>query len=235
MKKKSPRSLEIFDGDINSKTFSLFFDKALQVDTETDGLDFRKYKLEVITLADLDSNVVMIRHPWSCKTNLSQLLESQRTTKFFHHADFDLRFIKAWTGIEVYGDIECTKTLMKIVHPELESSGLGSSLKNILGLKIDKKIDHRKWKNEKYSARQKEYMAGDVLYLYDLYKKLETELASRDMNTLLRYTDIMDFIRIKAFAEVEGFLGLWEYRQPTPKESLTARLWWQEQKEKLRC
>ena len=89
--------------------------QSLCADTETDGLDFRKDKLRLVQLCTSQNRVYFIREPSENSPNLRNILADPTKTFVFHSADFDIKTIKAWMAVSITGNIECTKTLMKIV------------------------------------------------------------------------------------------------------------------------
>lgn len=147
-------------------------------------------------------------------------------TKVFHNALFDTRFLKATCLVETQ-EVECTKTMMKILHPEI-SSGLGSTIETIIGDKIDKEISHKDWEAKKLSDRQIEYAVLDVLYLVDIYNLLWSELFHIKVNQDRShfYKEIMDAILLKGYIEVEGYTDLFDYQQTPEKTTKRYREWW---------
>jgi len=220
---RRPKTLRVIDHDFPTDLRdSLIQEDYLSIDTETDGLDPRQDALRIVTICTKDNAVFIIRNPDKESQGLKLLLTDGFSTKIFHHAAFDLGFIKAGTGVDVNGPVECTKTLMKICHPELPS-GLGNTLKNILGVKVNKKINHKEWKLDSLSARQKEYVSGDVLYLLPLLTELKRVAR---FGILRRYADIMTVIRLKVSVELEGFIDVFTYEQAKVIDTMNARTWW---------
>jgi ribonuclease D len=222
MKKKSS-SLEIFERDLPNRVTNSLIHQSLQIDTETDGLDYRKDKLRAVTIANTDNQTYIVKEPdWNSENLKEAIGYNLILPRVFHHAFFDLCFLKAGLGINPPQTIHCTKILMKMLYPDI-LSGLGSSLREILGVKINKKIDHSKWKNQEWSARQKEYMVGDTLYLYDLCAQLCAELT---LEQSILYDEARKAIKSKVIIEVEGYTDLLDYSQVSAKESKRLREWW---------
>lgn len=165
----------------------------------------------------------MIRNPRPDSKNLATVLASPIPVKIFHHAAFDLRFIKAWMRMEPKGRIECTKTLLKIIHPEFRS-GLGTALGKLFKVHLKKvQFDHGHWNDHELTKEQLSYAANDVLYLHLLLKKLKTDAS---WAALAKYERAMKVIPEKAFMEVEGYIDLWDYPQLAHKDALDYRNWW---------
>ncbi len=222
-KLKGLKSLEVYDHDLPYDiAIGYVKSKYLAVDTETGGLNYREHPLHLVQVANPDGQVAIIKNPNSESYNLIQLLQDGRISTIFHNAAFDLAFLKMGLMAEVGTNIHCTKTLMKIGFPQY-SSGLGSALRNILDITINKKIDHTKWDQDDLSTRQLEYAAGDVVYLYRLLKVLKTACSPRQYNI---YSRAMQVIRLKTFTEVEGYTDLFQWEKEHQEVSEQNRLWW---------
>lgn len=199
--------------------------ESLSIDTETTGLDYRKDTLKLVQISTDTGRVYMIRDPDATSYNLIAVLGCPLPFKIFHHAMFDLRFLKSGMRVDVGGRIECTKTLMKICHPEMQS-GLGVSLRKIVDVVIDKKIFREiknDWDAEPLSRKQVLYAAGDVLYLHKLLRKLKLDCKWHDLE---RYASAMTAIRRMASLQVEGYTDLFDYRQNAYDTTLEQRNWW---------
>lgn len=164
----------------------------------------------------------MVRFPsGEYSVNLVLLLLQKHLTWIFHHAMFDLRFIKAGLHITPQGPVECTKTMMKIVRPDLPS-GLGNALKAILDVQIDKKIRHD-WAKQDLSERDLEYACDDVLYLHDLLSALRLQMVPGDTHTYELATGV---IQAMSQLEIEGYTDLFVYEQDPVEKRNQQREWW---------
>lgn len=199
--------------------------EALAVDTETTGLDYRKDKLKLVQIATDTGRVYMVRDPDHTSLFLNCVFQCPLPAKIFHHAMFDLRFLKSGMRLDVAGKIECTKTLMKICHPE-HRSGLGVSLREVIKVSIDKKIFREiknDWDAEPLSKKQVVYAACDVLYLHKLLKQLKLNCKWHELE---RYSTAMAAIRRIASLQVEGYTDLFDYPQNSYEKTLEQRNWW---------
>jgi ribonuclease D len=163
----------------------------------------------------------MVRNPTTESGRLVDLFRSEHQW-IFHHAYFDLGFIKADLRVDLDGPVHCTKVLTKIVSPTTRS-GLGSACRDHLNIHLNKKIVHGQWGNETLSKRQIEYAAADVLVLHPLFKHLHAKLTLRQ---LVIYANTMEGIKAKVVAELEGYTDLFDYRQENSNASLSNRAWW---------
>ena len=223
MKMKGLKSLDTYTHDLPIEVaLALDKEKFLAIDTETGGLAYREAPLLLVQIATPSGQVLIIKQPNEHSVNLIQVIQNGTTALIFHNAAFDVAFLKMGLMAEVGANIHCTRTLMKIVFPQ-HSPGLGTALKNILDISINKKIDHSKWSNLELSERQLEYAAGDVIYLYRLLKVLKTACSPRQNHI---YSRAMHAIRIKTFIEVEGYTDLFQWEKEHQQVSEQHRLWW---------
>ena len=223
MKIKGLKNLKIFEHDLsNQATQELSQEKYLSIDTETGGLDYRKDPLLLIQIANSIGDVFIIKKPNKKSNNIISLLQNPETTLIFHNAAFDIAFLKSGLITEIAGNLQCTKTLMKILFPRY-SSGLKRTLKNILNINLNKNIDHSKWNNKELSKRQLQYAACDVIYLYRLNKVLRTTCSPREYNI---YCKSMEVIKLKTLIEVEGYTDLFQWEKENQDKNRQNRIWW---------
>lgn len=225
---RRPKTLRVYEHDLTPQALqSLHEEKILAVDTETGGLDYRNDPLLLVQICTQDGRVYMIRKPSPNSSRLKRLLANEHIKKIFHHAMFDLRFLQAQLTMYIphsYGyGIHCTKTLMKIRHPHM-ASGLGSALKRILEVKVDKNISHDNWDAEELDPKQLVYAANDVLYLHELHNKLTTEMG---IDKHLTYREAMMGICISARLQVQGYTDLLVYAKDDYETVKANRDWWQ--------
>ena len=82
-------SLKIFDHDLDTRTANMLCSQSvLQIDTETEGLDFRKHKLMLVQIATKARRVYVVQNPNITSFNLAMVLESQYPKKIFHQSTF---------------------------------------------------------------------------------------------------------------------------------------------------
>lgn len=221
---RSATSLEVFEHDLSNSAFNHLIDqKNISIDTETGGLDFREEPLLLVQICTVKREVFMIRRPSWQSTHLQDLLTSlPGPTKTFHHMLFDYRFLKKGLGIDLGGKVDCTKTMMKVFHPELKA-GLASSYRNILGLIVSDSKAKSNWNAHTLDLEQLQYAAEDVMDLRLLAAKLYTLANIRDQTI---YNRAIFTIRSKASLEVEGFTDVLDYEQNEYELTLQQRTWW---------
>lgn len=159
----------------------------------------------MIQICTPDKRCYVVREPNMESYWLLALLTHAYSTKIFHHALFDIRFLKRWLGIDIAGPVECTKTLAKFIYPG-EPSGLAKIVRARYGIKLPHISDYN-W-DGKLSAKQKEYIVGDVLYLNDILKDLKREATHEQLS---RYPLAIRTIRNKVILEVEGYEDVLDY------------------------
>ncbi len=198
----------------------------LQVDTETDGLDFRRDKLRLVTIANTLGDVVLIRNPNHRSNNLKAVLENANL--IFHHAAFDLRFLYWWCGIKPHPNaVRCTKVLSKMARPS-NSSSLYKVVPEVLGVDAfkDKTVTLSDWNVKKLSAEQITYACTDVVHLLDLDLTMH-KILTKGMKQTFRTA--CEAATLAAFVEVEGHVDTLSYEgQPNPK---LGQLWEKRKKE----
>src|SRR5688500_3235048 len=92
-------NVRIVSGDVPQ-----FFARAVEVsaraylDIETTGLNYKKDKIGSIQLFDGASSVVVLRPPFAGMKVLNGILSNRSIKKVFHHAMFDLRFLRVGLG-----------------------------------------------------------------------------------------------------------------------------------------
>jgi ribonuclease D len=218
------KNVKVFYHDFDERTANaLCAQQYLQVDTETDGLDFRKHKLRIVQIGTSNRSVYIVREPGPVHVspNLHKVLNHSYPRKIFHHAAFDTRFILAYMNTNVM-NVECTKVLMKIMHPHLKS-GLFESVENLLHVTIpDVPVDYKAWAVEELDGNQKEYICNDVLYLQELWHLLAQQITPEQFNI---YIKALTALEQKIYLDVAGYDDLLDYPQNTYEEALSKRAW----------
>lgn len=158
---------------------------AVAVDIETSGLDWASDTIASVQLAVPSGPIEIVRiDSVTVPHKLVDLLESVQCLKVFHHAMFDLRFMRQAWGIRA-SRIACTKVAAKLQDP---SDAIGHRLINLLdhylGVRIDKSQQVSDWLRPEWSAEQIVYAANDVRYLVPLLYALLSKLRRDDLERL---------------------------------------------------
>lgn len=147
-------------------------------DIETTGLDWESDRIATcqVHVAKIGTEVVQIHDGKPAR--ILQLLTSSQLQKVFHHAAFDLRFMR-WRWDCEPQNVACTKVLAKILGPNLPPHhyGLKYLVKRHLDVDLDKDLQTSDWTAPALTQEQAAYAAGDVENLIPLIDRLN-ELAS---------------------------------------------------------
>jgi ribonuclease D len=134
-----------------------------------------------------------------------------------------MRFLKAGMDVDPSPKrTECTKMLMKTVHPELKA-GLAASLREILNERISKAETMTDWLADELTDEQLWYGASDVIFLPELLQKLHNDCKAPQLR---RYRTAMTAVCIKAGLQVEGYTDLLDYSQDETEVTIANRNWW---------
>ncbi|MGP9788039.1 ribonuclease D [Glutamicibacter sp. 287] len=191
--------LEIHSGDLTQNAFDqLAHQKILACDTETSGLNWQADKLGIVQLYSPFSGTHIVRAVEGKPAKLlCQLLEDSKTRKVFHHAPFDLAFLKAAWDVDVR-NVACTKIASKLLWLSDETDhSLKTLLERRLGVNISKGVVRTSdWTVARLSDEQISYAAQDVRYLVPLLESLESGLA--DLDRLNLFQECCDFLSTRA-------------------------------------
>jgi len=177
--------VRVSEGDIDHEIFDIALAaETIGCDIETTGLDWASDEIGTFQLA-VGNHVVVVRPRGSRPELLSELLRRPEVSKVFHHAVFDLRFVRAQWGV-VPRSVKCTKIAAKIMRPghDAEDYSLRSLLSTELGVHIDKSERLSDWTST-LSADQVMYAANDVVHLAQLWRRLLSTSPSREKRDLL--------------------------------------------------
>ncbi len=155
------------------------FKDSIAVDTETMGLDLHRDRLCLVQIGDGKGNAYLVHiQPDTEPKNLKALLTDPAILKIFHFARFDVGKLKADLHIDC-APVYCTKIASKLFRPSQEKHSLKVLCAQHLGITLNKEQQMSDWGVAELSEEQKEYAAGDVLYLHALKEKMD-ELLKRE-------------------------------------------------------
>lgn len=170
------------------------------IDLETSGLDFRVAEIGSIQVL-VDRTVYVMRPPFSDSHNIRRILADNQVKKIFHHAMFDLRFIKHFIGGE-QSNIACTKIASKIAYPERNSHTLFELVREHFGIILTKELRGTNWLSEKLSPEQLNYAAGDVVYLKPLLELLVEQARNAGRASIVQKS--FDYIPTRVVLDVQS-------------------------------
>lgn len=169
------------------------------------GLNPHRDRLCVLQLSngDGDAHLVNFEPGKYDAPNLKKLLSDKTTQKIFHYARFDLMAIYKFLGIELE-NIYCTKIASRLCRTYTDNHGLKDLCKELLGVQISKVQQTSYWGTNELTNEQKEYAAGDVLYLHQLRDKLNQMLEKEGRIELHR--ECCDFLMCRVKLDLMGWL-----------------------------
>lgn len=168
--------------DLSIKEKEYFFEQGyVCVDTETTGLNYLNDKLCTIQLFCEEYSVIIKFDEYQDYANLIEVLYSDKVTKIFHNAVFDVSFLMKNLNMNDFGKIVCTKIASKIVNGLEHNNSLKPLLKEYLNVEINKSEQLSDWSKSVLSDSQKEYAINDVKFLYRLWNELYIELVKREL------------------------------------------------------
>jgi ribonuclease D len=207
---ESREALSISEGDVSAAG-----DRAARSagvvawDIETSGLDWRADRIATCQLFVPGHGVELIRVESRVPIRLRHLLCDGGIAKVFHHAAFDLRFMRHhWDAVPQR--IGCTKVAAKLLEPSADpgSHSLKPLVERCLGVILDKGEQRSDWFAE-LSDSQLEYAAADVRYLLPLLRRLSVDLRARGLEKLAERC--FEHIPTRVELEVGGYGDVFAY------------------------
>lgn len=177
---------------------------SIAIDTETMGLNLQRDRLCLVQLCAGDgaAHLVQISAQQPPPKNLSAMLADKNIEKLFHFARFDLAILKRHI-CPVAGPIFCTKIASKLARTYTDKHSLAELCRELLRLDISKQQQSSDWGAPLLSAAQKDYAAGDVLYLHQLKEHLVLMLERIGRLELAR--SCFDFLDTRINLDLAGF------------------------------
>jgi ribonuclease D len=149
-------------------------------DLETSGLDWKRDRIATCQLYIPNDKVYIIQVQERIPTNICKIVKTENVIKVFHHAMFDLRFMRNQWSLRA-NNIVCTKVASKILYPQKRNHSLKALLCEHLSIRIIKDQATSNWSSEILDNAQVRYAVNDVLYLLDLSSKLIDHLKTDNL------------------------------------------------------
>lgn len=204
-------SVELVRGDVTASFDSEVRETGIVAwDIETSGLDWALDQIGTCQLRTPSGSTQIVQMDGSIPERLGSLLEAERVTKVFHHAPFDLRFLRYHWKVAPR-NIACTKILAKIVTPGLTTKeySLKPLLERHLGVRIDKGQQVSDWLASSLSDEQLKYAATDVEYLLPLLELLLSEARAVGAADLVEAT--FQYIPVRVETDIRGCGDVFAY------------------------
>ena len=179
------------------------------VDTETTGLNLSRDRLCLIQIGISRNECHLVKFDKSefqkegKYKNLVNLLNNKQIKKIFHYARFDLAVIKKFLKINCE-NIFCTKIASKLVRTYTDRHGLKDLCKEILEIDLNKSQQSSDWSASDLSKNQIKYASHDVIFLFDLKKKLHEMLKREDREEISE--KIFSFLQTRVELDLSGWI-----------------------------
>lgn len=177
------------------------------IDTETKKLDPHTGKLRLVQIADIQDRVGVF-DTWKIgqggKEALANFIEEPTNTKIFHHAKFDIKFLKKWLGIKEIYPVVCTMleaSLLTCGNTTMSKS-LQAVLERYLSIQIDKTEQLSDWTQENLSLSQIIYAATDPRDLIKLHRTMYMLIRKHGMERTFKIE--MNCAQVTAEMELNG-------------------------------
>ena len=188
---------------------SLSLGPAIAVDTETMGLNPHRDRLCLVQLSAGDGVAHMVQLiPVSLggrgydAPNLARLMADPGVVKLMHFARFDVAVLQQAFGITV-APVYCTKIAAKLVRTFTDRHGLKDLVRELVGVEISKQQQTSDWGAAELKPEQLAYAASDVLYLHQLWARLEGLLEREGRLELARAC--FDFLPARCRLDLLGY------------------------------
>ena len=182
----------------------------IAVDCEFMGLNVERDGLCLVQISSgkKDAHIIKLNRDTYDAPNLKKLLKNKNVNKIFHYARADLLFIKKYLRIDVE-NINCTKIMSKIARSYSDKHGLKDLVKEFTGNDINKNLQSSDFGGD-LSEKQLQYCAKDVIYLHEIYKKLNVILVREKRDDL--YNDTIKFIQCRVNLDLASFTSdIWAH------------------------
>ena len=182
----------------------LDFGDSVAIDTETMGLNPHRDRLCVVQISsgDGDAHLIKLGQPIKPCPNLVRLLTNKEIIKIFHFARFDIAVLTKNVA-RIQGPVYCTKIASKLCRTYTDKHGLKDLCRELLGIDISKQHQSSDWGADELTKEQKDYAAGDVLYLHRIKAKLDFMLAREKREVLA--ASCFAFLSTRTQLDLDGF------------------------------
>ena len=178
------------------------------VDTETTGLNLSRDRLCLIQIGISKNECHLVQFKKSelekvdKYNNLISILANKKVKKIFHYARFDLAVIRKFLNVNCE-NIFCTKIASKLVRTYTDRHGLKDLCKEMLETDLNKSQQSSDWSTSNLSKNQIKYASHDVIFLFELKKKL-LEMLERE-NRLELSEKLFSFLQTRVDLDLSGW------------------------------
>lgn len=201
----------LYENDIKKEDLNFILNKckSISIDTETTGLNPLIDDLCLIQICAKNKIYIVKYNHNYVPMNIKKILSTDYVVKIFHHANFDLRFLMKSLKMDDINNVVCTKIAYKLLNGIHCSSSLKDLIYKYFSININKLQQTSDWSKKYLSKEQIEYAITDVIYLEDLWSKLESEL--NEKNLLNDAKKCFDYLPINAKLSNRGIENIFIY------------------------
>lgn len=156
----------------------------LAIDTEFERRTTYYAKLALVQVYDNEAIYLIDPLVTDCPESLRVVFENPNITKILHSSKEDLEVLYTSWNCKVKGLFD-TQVAYSFLHQEL-SIGYAKLVEEMTGIFVSKGETNSDWMKRPLSERQYEYAAKDVLYLIDIFKRLDSEINGKSYLKLFK-------------------------------------------------
>ena len=167
----------------------------IAVDGEFMGLNVKRDPLCLIQIStgNSDAHIIQLDRSKYDAPNLNKILEDNKIKKIFHYGRADLAHFKYYLKTDT-NNIEDTKIASKLARSYSDNHSLKTLIKEFKNIDISKQFQSSDFGGQLNNAQLK-YCANDVIYLHEIYSKLE-EILVREKRINL-YKECLKFLKTR--------------------------------------
>ena len=175
----------------------------IAVDGEFMGLNVKRDPLCLIQIStgNSDAHIIQLDRSNYNAPNLIKILKDDKTKKIFHYGRADLAHIKYYLQTET-NNIEDTKIASKLARSYSDNHSLKTLIKEFKNIDISKQFQNSDFGGQLNNAQLK-YCANDVIYLHEIYTKLEKILVREKRIDL--YKECLKFLKTRVDLDLAQF------------------------------
>ena len=175
----------------------------IAVDGEFMGLNVKRDPLCLVQISTgkSDAHIVQLDRSKYNAPNLIKVLKDSKIKKIFHYGRADLAHIKYYLKTET-NNIEDTKIASKLARSYSDNHSLKILIKEFKNIDISKQFQNSDFGGQLNNAQLK-YCANDVIYLHDIYAKLEDILIREKRIDL--YKECLKFLKTRVDLDLAQF------------------------------
>ena len=175
----------------------------IAVDGEFMGLNVKRDPLCLIQIStgNSDAHIVQLDRSKYDAPNLIKILEDNKIKKIFHYGRADLAHIKYYLKTDA-NNIEDTKIASKLARSYSDNHSLKTLIKEFKNIDISKQFQSSDFGGQLNNAQLK-YCANDVVFLHEIFSKLE-EILIREKRINL-YKECLKFLKTRVDLDLAQF------------------------------